>query len=154
MSWRLILRGARSCGFCLIRKAYQKAGGLNQAEKDFNFLDPTIVKIYADGSKMGYVGQRVIHLEAGEIPSLYISGKKGATTIGKGQDSEIFYFKHMPDKSNKNWKSMLWQKDAKYINKMSRPMTKPANWHVRSAKTQVSWASAQSVQSLRCALNG
>ena len=109
MSWRLILRGARSCGFCIKRKAnrevYLKAGGLDQAKRDFDLLDPTDVKIYADGSKTGYAGQRLIHLETHEIPSLYISGKKSGTT--RGQRSEIFYFKHMPDESNKSWENIL-----------------------------------------------
>ena len=120
MSWSLIMRGARSCGFCTNhkanRKVYQKAGGLDQAKRDFDFLDPTSIKIYADGSKTGFAGQRLIHLESREIPSLYISGNRGA--INKGQESEIFYFKHMPDESNKIWESMLWQKDTKYINKV------------------------------------
>ena len=109
-NWRLILRGARGCGLCGNRKAYQKSGGLQQAYADFDLLDPIDVKIYGDGSKSGFVGpsQRLVHLETGEIPSIYITRKKASATNKRGKTSEIFYFKHMPDENSKNWQNIKW----------------------------------------------
>ena len=107
-TWRLILRGSRSCGFCGSRKAYQKAGGLKQAYADFDLLDPIDVKIYGDGSKSGFVGQRMVHLETGQIPSIYITGKKAGRTNKRGKNSEIFYFKVLPDENNKNFQNIKW----------------------------------------------
>ena len=83
-----------------------KSGGKDKALKDFDLLDPTDIKIHADGAKTGFVGERLVHLETSQIPSLYVSARKGAISHER-KGTEIFYFKNMPEKENENWKFIM-----------------------------------------------
>ena len=87
-----------------------KSGGLDQAKNDFAMLDPRDIKVYHGGSKMGFVGDRLVHLETSEIPTLYVSGRRKTLTHEKGMGSEIVYFKRMPKEDNKNWQGLFKQR--------------------------------------------
>lgn len=91
--------GAKPCRFCTKNtslKAYMKSGGIDQAKKDFDLLAPTEVRVYPGGAKTGLVGKRLVHLETGDIPSLYVTGRKATPNHERGKGTEIFYFQRMP----------------------------------------------------------
>lgn len=73
--WKTIVAGAKLIGYNYFTKSYRQSGGLKQAVKDFNALEPRNVKIMDDGSRHGKVGNMDVYLE--RLPlSIVLTGKR------------------------------------------------------------------------------
>lgn len=73
--WKTIVAGAKLIGYNYYIKTYRQSGGLKQAVKDFDALEPRNVKILDDGSRHGKVGNMDVYLE--RLPlSIVLTGKR------------------------------------------------------------------------------
>ena len=97
---------------------------------------------------ISYQGSVVIFLGGGVAVYITASSQKAIHLFMDILLEGLFTFYIIVIISEENWYSSI------YVNNMSRDMTKPTKWLCAQRRLRSAWASAQSDQSLRCALNG